>query len=99
GNQQIEQIADGDTDGRTVFDLGKLQELGVDQICGNQLKIDFDRDNSAAIAVALSVTASTGSVCHGGESSRSNVQRSGSGWASHAPTQPTWSRSVSLLGA
>jgi hypothetical protein len=64
GNQQVEQISDGNTDGRTVFDLGELQEFGIDQIFRHRLNVDFDRYNGATVAVALSAASSAVSGSH-----------------------------------
>jgi hypothetical protein len=64
GNQHIKQIADCDSDSGTIFDLGELQEPGIDQKVGGLLKVDFDRDNGATVAITLSAATSAGSSCH-----------------------------------
>lgn len=62
--QHIDQIAEGNADRLTVFELGELEEPSVDQKFADQLKIDFDRDNRAAVTVAFSAAASADGVGH-----------------------------------
>ena len=64
GNQLIEQISDGNTDSRTVFDLGELEYSSIDQIFRHRLNVDFNRDNGATVTVALPITTSAGSIRH-----------------------------------
>jgi len=85
--QQIDQIAEGNADRLTVFDMGELQHSDIDQKCGDQLKIDFDRDNCVAVAVAFSGAASADGIGHG-LSSRLKLHPSGSGPAAISWSQP-----------